>query len=134
MHQFEEIVMVMINGGIQLNKLNYVAEQTASADQVLYKQAPCSLITCSWSNEQSGIVKMSTVFRFRLPFWVKSAEERRSRDLQNPFEWWALLPQAAMFNFGINIRDSSNDVTVDNALSNGAVPDTKNHFKKKKQP
>jgi len=45
-----ENIDLLINGGIPLNKLNYVAEQAVSGDQVLYNLAIRNRLLIRWSH------------------------------------------------------------------------------------
>ena len=51
---------LLINGGIPLNKLNYVAEQAVSGDKVLYNLAIRNrlLIRCSHVRDQTNKVEL----------------------------------------------------------------------------
>ena len=55
-----ENIDLLINGGIPLNKLNYVAEQAVSADQVLYNLATRNGLLIRWSrvHDQMNKVKL----------------------------------------------------------------------------
>ena len=54
---------LLINGGIRLNKLNYVAEQAVSADRVLYNLAIRNRLLIRWSrvHDQTNKVEYQAI-------------------------------------------------------------------------